>query len=136
VESFEYLSQQPFEIFGIVMDPLFVELTEYLERDEKYGLIFTDLHVQRQVRSKSEDQRLPWTAEDEQRASESGRSSTIRFTYLAKNSEVMNPNPYQKDMPAVGNPYASGYTSVVATDSQRMNKQYRPGDASSLSNPF
>lgn len=45
VESFDYLSQQPFEIFGIVMDPLFVELTEYLQRDEKYGLIFTDLHV-------------------------------------------------------------------------------------------
>jgi len=93
VESFEYLSQQPFEIFGIVMDPLFVELTEYLQRDEQYGLIFTDLHVQRQIRSKSEDQRLPWTAEDEQRLSEMGRSSTIRFTYVAKNSDV-NPNPY------------------------------------------
>jgi len=45
VEPFDYLSQQPFEIFGIVMDPLFVELTEYLQRDEEYGLIFTDLHV-------------------------------------------------------------------------------------------
>lgn len=107
VEAFEYLSQQPFEIFGIVMDPLFVELTEYLQRDEKYGLEFTDPHVQRQMRSKSEDQRLPWTAEDEQRMSELGRSAAIRFTYLAKDSGVMDPNPYQQDS-MTGNPYAAG----------------------------
>ena len=89
------------------MDPLFVELTEYLQRDEKYGMVFTDLHVQRQIRSKSEDQRLPWTAEDEQRVSEMGRSSAIRFTYVAKDSGVMDPNPYQQDSMA-GNSYAAG----------------------------
>lgn len=122
MESFEYLSQQPFEIFGIVMDPLFVELTEYLQRDEKYGVIFTDLHVQQQMRSKSVDQRLPWRGDDEQRASELERSCAIKFTYVAKNSEIATPNPYQQDSMVGGNPYASGYaykyTPVAAVEHQ------------------
>ena len=55
IASFFYYSQQPDEVFGIVMDDLRVELTEYLVKDEKYNWEYTDQMITKQMRSKSMD---------------------------------------------------------------------------------
>mmetsp|Transcript_11481 Transcript_11481/g.19431 ORF Transcript_11481/g.19431 Transcript_11481/m.19431 type:complete len:88 (-) Transcript_11481:86-349(-) len=51
----DYFSQQPYEVFQIVMDPLKRELDEYLEKDEEYQWVFISEHVKVQTRSKSLD---------------------------------------------------------------------------------
>ena len=47
------------------MDPLYVELTEYLRKDNAFDWVFTNPLVKKQLRSKSEDMRLPWNDERE-----------------------------------------------------------------------
>jgi hypothetical protein len=59
------MSQQPEEVFGIVMDPLKVELTNYLEVEEVYNWRFADPDI-KVSRSLSLDFAIPYEmGEDE-----------------------------------------------------------------------
>ena len=87
-DNVDYYSQQPFEVYDAVMDPLRVELNEYLERDEKYDWIYTNEHVKKQHRSISLDLVVPYEmGEDEYIAS--------RATMEARQkADTMQSNPY------------------------------------------
>ena len=54
-EAVDFLSQQLFEVFDVVMDPKRVELKEFLEKDEQYDWKFVNPMIKKQVRSVSFD---------------------------------------------------------------------------------
>ena len=74
------------------MDPLYVELTNYLEKEEEFSWAFKDKFVKKQHRSLSLDKAKPYEmAEDEYiPRAESIMQTKLQFG-MNKNAEV---NPY------------------------------------------
>ena len=49
-------SQQPFEIPEVILHPDFIEMVEFLQKDEVYNWRFIDSNITKQHRSLSMDQ--------------------------------------------------------------------------------
>ena len=59
-EEILFASQQANEVYGIVMDPLYVELTNYLEKEENFLWAFKNPLIKKQKRSLSLDKARPY----------------------------------------------------------------------------
>ena len=70
----DYFSQQPHEVFAIMLDPLRKELVEFLEKDSQYSWEYKNSLVKQQLRSKSLDMCREYEMGDDEIA---GRKLTV-----------------------------------------------------------
>jgi len=72
---------QPCDMYDVILDPMYVDLTTYLKRDNLYSWVFKNKNIKNLIRSKSYDMRLPYLGEEDDEEQEAWLQESILFTY-------------------------------------------------------
>lgn len=89
------MSQQVIDMFEVNLDPLYVDLTTFLRRDNIYNWEYKSPLIKNLCRSKSFDMRLPYYGEEDEGEQEAWLQESILFTY--KDEEpAEHENPYMQ----------------------------------------
>ena len=95
VQPFDDMSMQPCDMYDVILDPMYVDLTTYLKRDNLYSWVFKNKNIKNLIRSKSYDMRLPYLGEEDDEEQEAWLQESILFTYKEE-QEPDYENPYMK----------------------------------------